>query len=413
MTASKSPETVEGVTIPSHVTDAGQVLAQLNRILESQAFRNSKRYTRFLKFAVEQALLGHGDQLKERLLGIEVYDRAADYDVATDPIVRIAAGEVRKRLAQYYVESGHEDELQIHMYPGSYVPEFSPPRQRITSQTEEVPSPTPTVSPDATAHDKFLRTRGSVSVALALTAVGLTTILVWIYTTNQKSPLERFWSGLIQSNSQPVFCLGNVTPDFKSTGGAEPEGLQTGISSSDHLALSDVQAFNRISDYLARHGKRGMVLNSESASLSDIRQNATVLIGGSSNQWTMKSMQFLRYRIVRDLRPNVNAIVDAQNGSQPRWSVDFNARYDSIPKEYGIVARFHNPITDQPTVIIAGIGANGTIAASDFLTSPAYFTQFSDKAPRNWSDHNLEIILETEMINGDYGPPKVMATYIW
>jgi len=413
MTTGKSPETVGVATIPLHVTDAELVLAQLNRILESQAFRNSKRYTRFLRFVVEQTLLGHGSQLKERSLGVEVFDRPASYDVASEPIVRIAAGEVRKRLAQYYVESGHEDELQIRMQPGTYVPEFCPPRQRAVPPIEPPTAPTPTVSSEGAAPYHFLQTRRGLSVTLALIAVGLATMLVWIYRANRETPLDRFWSSLIQSTDSLVFCLGNVTPSPNTPGGTEPEGLQTGTSSNDHLALSDVRAFNRISDYLARQGKHGSVLNSEAAALTDLRQHSSIFIGGSSNQWTMKSMQFLRFRIVRDLRPNVNAIVDAQNGSQPRWAVDFSVPYNAIPREYGIVARLHNPITDQPTVIVAGIGANGTLAASDFLTDPGYFKEFSDRAPRDWNRHNVEIILETDMINGDYGPPKIITTYLW
>ncbi|MGA3008614.1 MAG: hypothetical protein ABSD72_00005, partial [Terracidiphilus sp.] len=60
-----------------------------------------------LSYVVEQTLLGNTDQLKERIIGIEVFDRQPDYDPSADPIVRFTASEVRKRLAMYYVDSAH------------------------------------------------------------------------------------------------------------------------------------------------------------------------------------------------------------------------------------------------------------------------------------------------------------------
>ena len=62
--------------------------------------------------------------LKERTLGIAVFGREPSYDTSTDPVVRATAGEIRKRIAQYYQESGREHEIRINLSPGSYVPEF-------------------------------------------------------------------------------------------------------------------------------------------------------------------------------------------------------------------------------------------------------------------------------------------------
>ena len=413
MTSDKTSETSGSPAAASPVTNSELVLAQLKKILASQAFRNSKRYTRFLTYVVEQTLLGHGDQLKERLLGIEVFDRPSDYDVAIDPIVRVAAGEIRKRLAQYYMEDGHEGDLHIQMRPGAYVAEFSQPRRRATTAPEQEPAPSVAANLEITQPHHFLRSRLAASLAVALLMAGVIGGVYFSHSVNRQLALDRFWDPFLHSTDSPVFCLGDVTPHPEGTGASEPAGLQTGTASNDHLALADVKAFNRISDILAQHGKQAMVLNSGSATLADLRQHPAVFVGGSDNQWTMQSLESVRFRIVQGLKPSINAIVDSQNGLQPRWVVDFGVPYNSIQKEYGIVARFHSSLTDQATVIIAGIGANGTIAASDFVTTPGYFKQFADHAPRNWDQRNMEIILETEMIHGDYGPPKVVTTYFW
>src|SRR5690348_17036605 len=95
---------------------------QLARILDSPQFRSSKRCSTFLRYVVEQAVDNHFESLKERTVGVAVFNRDPDYDTNQDPVVRGTAGAVRKRLAQYYLEPSHERELRISLPPGSYVP---------------------------------------------------------------------------------------------------------------------------------------------------------------------------------------------------------------------------------------------------------------------------------------------------
>ena len=99
--------------------DHAAVHAQLARLLESPHFRNSKRSQALLRFVVQAALAGDQNSLKERCIGAAVFGREPAYDTAQDPIVRNAAIEVRKRLAQYYLEPEHAAELRIELPSGS------------------------------------------------------------------------------------------------------------------------------------------------------------------------------------------------------------------------------------------------------------------------------------------------------
>lgn len=103
------------------------VLQQLERILAGPHFRHSRRYPAFLRYVVERTLDGAAGELKERNIAVDVFARAPSYDPSIDPIVRITAGEVRKRLAQYYQHPGRESEIRIDLPLGSYLPEFSFP----------------------------------------------------------------------------------------------------------------------------------------------------------------------------------------------------------------------------------------------------------------------------------------------
>src|SRR5580704_16086376 len=117
---------VTGAWHPKTESERLLVRSQLEKILSDSRFAASKRYPSLLRYIVEQTLAENEDELKERTLGVSVFHRAPDYDTNLDPVVRLCAGEVRKRLAQYYQSPAHEGELRIDLNPGSYVPIFSP-----------------------------------------------------------------------------------------------------------------------------------------------------------------------------------------------------------------------------------------------------------------------------------------------
>ena len=110
----------------------GAIRHELRLVLESPAFRGSRRCCRFLEYSVQHVLDGNlHEELRERNIGIEVFQRPPDYDTAEDAIVRVTANEVRKRLAQFYQDAPPGCDPVISLPPGSYAAAFrwkpSPP----------------------------------------------------------------------------------------------------------------------------------------------------------------------------------------------------------------------------------------------------------------------------------------------
>jgi len=97
---------------------------QLERILGSVTFRQVDRLKRFLRFTVEEALAGRGTQLKEYVIGVQVFDKDSSFDPRADPIVRVQARRLRARLVRYYREEGGADALVIELPKGGYAPVF-------------------------------------------------------------------------------------------------------------------------------------------------------------------------------------------------------------------------------------------------------------------------------------------------
>src|ERR1039457_1730404 len=104
--------------------DAARIREQLDRILASKAFRQVDRLQRFLSFIVNEALGGPGDNLKEFLIGVEVFGKEDSFDPRMDPIVRVQARRLRTRLTRYYREEGQNDEILIELPKGGYAPVF-------------------------------------------------------------------------------------------------------------------------------------------------------------------------------------------------------------------------------------------------------------------------------------------------
>ncbi|HVH86649.1 MAG TPA: hypothetical protein VM912_07980 [Terriglobales bacterium] len=129
-TAIANPDRILG----NHETAGALVQQTLAEICQSAPFRASRQSRDLLRYIVDQSLAGHTELLKERLIGVNVFGRRPDYDTNEDPIVRARAGEVRKRLAQFYQGQGRNSLLRIELSPGSYLASFTEP-------IEEDPAP--------------------------------------------------------------------------------------------------------------------------------------------------------------------------------------------------------------------------------------------------------------------------------
>jgi len=116
------------------------VRAELARLLQSSVFAQSDRLGRFLRFAIENALAGKTDALKEYVIGTEVYDRKPPYHPSQDSIVRTEARRLRTKLKEYYESEGKKNPVFIYFRPGSYVPVFHRNEASVESASNGLPS---------------------------------------------------------------------------------------------------------------------------------------------------------------------------------------------------------------------------------------------------------------------------------
>lgn len=426
---------------PAHVQEA------LAEILASSPFRTSKQSQQFLRYIVDQTLSGHGQLLKERVIGAEVFGRPPDYDTNSDPIVRARAAELRKRLAQYYVGEGARSALRIEISPGSYHASFSNSAKSPSVELESgsadpvyrLPAHAPVPVAEAeisrptagtTTSDHKPRQAGALWAITLLCALALASSLFYF---KPKSPIDQFWEPilsttkpvLIYTGSNPVYMptqellekykathkldeldaqghefLIPLTPDQKFG----PDDLLP--VRNTYVTLGDVSANVTVATYLTRNNRSFDLRSGEDIVFGDLLQSPSVLIGAFNNGWTMQ--------MTGDLGFALGPGLTIQDRSDPKrsWAMVYS-QDNKVLVDYAVVARLPHSKTGEPLMAIAGIGQSGTRAAAEFITNPQEIKNLIKSAPKAWAKENVEFVLQTKVVNDIPTAPNIVAVRYW
>jgi hypothetical protein len=385
------------------------VLDQLERLLTSPAFRGSKRLSAFLRFIVEQTLENGGAELKERTIGVQVFGRAPDYDTSSEPLVRVSAGDLRKRIAQYYHEAGRENELRIDLPTGSYHPVFHLPAGipvALTTAPAPVPETKPGLIPvpprlvEKPARTEPLRQWMSPRVLFgAITVLAIGAAILSVIATRPGNAYEQFWGPVAAETGPVLIYLGHLPPD-------------------GHMVTEDAIALTDLIGDLRTMGKPYRILQAVDLTPDLVKQGPSLIVGGYLNPITQRLFSQARFTFVRDGERGVNSrhyVLDRQNPSGRAWQIpDGPLVPNATFTDYAIISRILDPATDRLVVVSAGIRQYGTLAAADFLTNPEKVALLSPLAPRDWRRKNMQAVLAMDVKDGKpAGPVRVMASYFW
>jgi hypothetical protein len=391
---------------------------QLERLLANPHFSHSRRFPSFLRFIVSETLSGRTDMLKERTLGVEVFGKHPDYDTANDPIVRVTAAEIRKRIAQYYQDPAHEHELRLSLPPGSYVPKFDPPHNRLEEPRSILLDGAAEIAPSGIvlsgdAQQPAARPAWMIPV---LTAVILLLIALggWMWwQSSRASALTEFWGPVTNSPDPVLFCIADQTEytAIALRDAQDPTKQQVLHDNLTAVVIDDLYAVVKVATYMEQNHKRFTLRGEGSTTLTDLRNGPTVFIGAYDNEWTLRLLKPLRFHFVNDPSMTHFGIVDSTSKTPTTWVVDRTQQIATNNyRDYAIVARFTDSTTGKLAVIVAGVGRGGTIAAGELLTDPA---QLAPVLRAAGDKRNIELVLSTPIIGGEPGPPRVEASYAW
>jgi len=165
---------------------------------------------------------------------------------------------------------------------------------------------------------------------------------------------------------------------------------------------------------LQSHGKQYKLSGEGVTSLADLRSGPAVFIGAFDNAWTLRLTNPLRYHFSNNDEMTEVRIVDSTAPQQSSWEVSRAVQISTNNyRDYAIVARFTDTNTGKLTVIVAGLARGGTIAAGEFLTDSGDVAQLMRAAKAAGDKKNMEVVLSTQIIDGEPGKPKMEASYFW
>jgi hypothetical protein len=226
--------------------------------------------------------------------------------------------------------------------------------------------------------------------------------------SSEPSNMARFWQPITATSSRITYCLGVPIDSINMRNKAISE-FPAGENGS--LNVHDVITLARaIAPLVPRNGEFRVVAASD-AEFSQLREGPSVMIGAFNNPWTMHITQDLPIGFAEV--DHVRQVVDRKSIPQRIWTLQWQVPGKSLARDYAVVARLHDKVTGQPVIILAGILGEGTEAASEVVSDPAYLNAMLEKAPKNWNQLNLEAVIEASVIDGHPGPPTIDAVETW
>ena len=420
---------------------------ELQEILRSAPFSSSRQCQNLLRYLVEKSGQGGEESLKERIIGVEVFGRSPDYNTGDDPIVRARVGEVRKRLAQYYLsQDSKQARIKITIPSGSYraifefLSEQSPDdkihpialtQNPIQSAAKVFPAsdiPVPKLSKVWTATQ--------VWAAGIMFACLLALLIFAIRRGGPQSALEQFWAPVLQSSKSVLIYTGTnavymPTGSFAAKREPRQEHEQSDgtmlylspLAPGESLTSADLYPINyefttvgdmtvnvRLASLLTSQRHSFDVRAGENISIGDLRESPSVLVGGYNNFLTLKLSHDLPF--VLDGSEDGRQPIQESSGTKRGWSSRLDANRAN-GEDYAIVARLLNSETGNPVIIIAGITSFGTRAAGQFITTAEALNALTAAAPKDWASKNLEIVLRTVVLKSDPGAATIVAARYW
>jgi hypothetical protein len=385
----------KGAPVDSLKSEAGKALEHLDAICTSPSFAPSKRCQEFLRYIVLETVEGRGDQIKERNIAREVFGKGEDFEPGEFSLVRVKAGELRKRLSDYY-QSTPGDGIRIELPPGSYVPRICAHPEPAVAAAAAEPRLDPRLEPVVIPPPPPVHRRRflwlACGTAAAASAAGLYPLL-----HHKAGPLDELW--------RPVFAtkvpLLIFIPVMREKDGSITEWVGIGPSA----------ALRRAADFLTSHRYPYHLRFGSELTFSQLREQPSLLLGGFEVEWTLRMTHDLRFAPYEDPNTGLRAFIDRQ--TKQTWEEVKHAPNPYVDVDYGILCRLFDSVSGQIVFLAVGTQTFGTEGAASLLFDPSLFAAVIQRAPANWDTKNFQVVIRVAVIGTTPSPAEIVATHFW
>jgi hypothetical protein len=418
-----------------------EVRQTLEKVLNSKYFVHAHKKRQFLSLICDFYIKGRAQELNEYVLAYDVFGRDNNYNPSADPMVRVVAHEIRKKLESYYQNEGANDEIRMDLPAGSYQPFF---HRRIPPEISEMVESETTVAPKIEPTPRVFPLK-VVTIILSAVVIVLAVIAIMLAVTNralrQKSVASRntaqygtVWDNILKNSSAPVVVLGNP-PVIRISNPHEPDlarkdsvtlsleamktlrgrmmtnpqtligeskssnpDLRIVISNNSHTGLGEAIGLHYLTNFFRGMEKEIILKQSRTLSAEDLKNRNVIMLGGAwVNEWSGKLPD------EEDFVYSVNATIvnrNPQTGEEREYVPQFEERNGDLMTDYALITVKPNLTAANKVMVLSGIYSPGTEAAVEFTTDRNHLDLLNQRLnDANISGH-FQVLLKVGVENG-------------
>lgn len=428
----------------------------VQRVIAAPHFSRSPLLSRFLLFVVAETLEGRAEEISEHQIGVQVFDRPADYRTLEDNIVRNYARQLRKRLAEHFAAEGSGERWRIEIPVGGYVPVFVETRESSSADCASHPGyaghpgPVPVTlkiraeevaQAEEMAAGGWPRWRQKLRQALALAAYsGLLVGATWLTARNRfaspppPEPAHLLWANLFKNGANcyivPSDAGFNLLEDLSHRPIQLAEYMQ-GIyqtmplaSVDEHSAedlrsqeltpFVDSQIVASLAGLREANPERVSVRFPRDLRLDDLKNANAVILGSvSSNPWAAIADANASFRIIDS--PGMKSATILNLKPQPGEAASYVSHWDEPAHEtFALIAYLPNLSGTGNLLVLQGLDVAGTQAAADMLFRPSAMEGILKRALRpDGTLNHFEVLLRSTSIESNATGAQVIASRIY
>ncbi len=372
--------------------DSARLYQEIERLTKSHSLRGSESLRKLLEYLAKQSVEHPEAPLKEYQIATEVYGRQANFDPQSDSTIRVHAGRLRMKLAEYYASEGANDPVVVSIPKGSYHLVFETRPAPLASEAASPPTKTAVSVEDEVVAVSSRRLAVSVLVACLVVVVIVLASLLWarkrvtVPGTStaaaapvMNGPLAEFWRPFTSAREEPWVIFSNAAfVGRPETGMRYLNSRQDAASTTrvyDHYTgVGEVLAVHALDEVFNSLGRKLRVKRGSLFSLDDANNTDLIFVGSPSENLSLLDIpgtqEFVFERVTSGARKGDLAVVNRHPKAGESASYLASPSSTSLTEDYAVIAMLPGVSSERFLMILAGTTTFGTQGAVEFVCRP-------------------------------------------